>query len=160
MAIDDPEEFVGTTQQTKADPKGKRTAPRVTPYTPPKAGESHPKTARLGPALRLDAAEANLSAAQLEVTAAYNALRAAEREEAAAVGKFNETMPAPSADQVYRAHLARELDAKVARVEQGLPAIEPKKITARSPVDLAALHRPRPSPQVANAPLRSNVVRR
>jgi hypothetical protein len=180
----DPEEFVGATQERKADPKGKRapvtdTDTRVsvakvlaeelasphpgTPiavYTPPAEGANHPKHAILGPAQRLDAAEVALNRATLEEKLARDNLRARELAEAEAEDAFIKVLPGPTFDEVNRQRLADEQAAKIARVEQGLPAVEPKKIVARSPVDLAAAQRPRTSPQAANQPLRSPVARR
>ncbi|WP_338830442.1 hypothetical protein [Bradyrhizobium sp. 27S5] len=69
-------------------------------------------------------------------------------------------MPGPSYDEINRQRLANEQAAKIARVEQGLPAVEPKKIVARSPVDVAAALRPRTSAQAPNQSLRSPIARR
>jgi hypothetical protein len=168
---DDPPEFTGSTQTIKADAtKGKRAAPApavvppvapVAIYAPPATGASHAKVARKAVAERLDLAEAALSAAQLEVSASYNELRAAERDEGAAHLAFIATMPAPSALEVSRGRLAAEQAAKQLRADQGLePVPKPTPTHNRSPVDTAAANRPRPSPQQPTAPLRSNVVRR
>jgi hypothetical protein len=173
MASDDPEEFVGRTQEKKADPKGdKRT--KATPlaeelahpgtpiavYTPPAEGASHPKHAVLAPAQRLDAAEVALNRANLEEKLARDNLLACELAETEAEDAFVRVLPGPTFDEVNRDRLAKEQAVKLERVEQGLPAVEPKKIVARSPVDLAAAQRPRTSAQMANAPLRSPIVRR
>jgi len=177
----DPPEFTGTTQTTKADPipgakpqgGAKKAAlpngngkPAVDPGTPkavyvPPAKGVHPKIARLAAADRLDAADAALNAAQAEVTAARHSLRSAELVEADALEALTKAMPSPSQDEVYRAHIKRERDAKLARVAQGLSPTEPKKPTHDlSPISVAAANRPRTAPHAPNAPLRSNVVRR
>jgi hypothetical protein len=90
----DPEEYTGSTRATKADPKGKSVAPKpvappVAVYNPPAEGKSHPKQARLAPAVRLDVAESALTLANVELTAARSALRSAEHDEGDApfVGK-------------------------------------------------------------------------
>ncbi|WMT75073.1 hypothetical protein [Bradyrhizobium sp. Ash2021] len=157
---DQPTEYVGRDQTMKADPKG---APkRVAVYTPPAKGEAHPKIARLGPALRLDNAEADLTAAQLELNAAVNHLRSCELIEAAALTALIAVMPRPSQDEVYRAHIAKEQAAKMARVAQGLPAVEPPKPShGRSAVDIAAAQRPRTSQAMpTGTTLRSPISRR
>ncbi|SIO24681.1 hypothetical protein SAMN05443247_03118 [Bradyrhizobium erythrophlei] len=166
----DPPEFVGRDQTTKADPKGKRAtpAPVVVPvpsvavYNPPLAGEAHPKIARKSVAERLDKAEANLTSANLELTASKAHLRSCELIEADALSAFIKACPAPpSADEIYRAHIKREQDAKLERVAKGLPPVEPKKIAARSPIDLAAAQRPRTSQAMpTGTPLRSPIARR
>jgi hypothetical protein len=161
----DPEEFTGATATIKADPKGsKRAAPAPAPtvavYVPPVDGEAHPKHARLGPAQRLDAAEAALTAAQLELSAAYQNLRNVEREETAAHAEFIRSFPAPTADEVNRKRLAAEMATKLQRVQNGESPNPSKPVTARSPIDLAASQRPRTSAQAPSNPLRSNVVRR
>ena len=180
-------EFVGTDKSTKADDK-RKAAPRVavpatgsvdpisgfaaapvgasreapTPvavYVPPATGQSQPKVSRKGAADRLDAAEANLSACQLEVSAARDALRTAEHLEAESHQCLIQLLPAPSAADVHRAMLESERDAKLQRVAEGQPAVAPKVITVRSPIDLAAASRPRTSQQSPNAPLFSPVQR-
>lgn len=166
---DDPEELI-TGSNIKADPpKGaKRAAPAPAPsvpsiaiYNPPAKGDSHPKVARKAVADRLSLAEAALSAAQLEVSAAYNDLRRAEREEGAAHLAFTATMPAPSALDVTRAHLAGQQAMRLERVQQGLePTAKPAPTHNKSPVDISAATRPRPSPQRPTPPLRSDVIRR
>jgi hypothetical protein len=168
----DPEEFVGGDQSIPAAPKSKTLvsprsppvapAPRVAVYNPPAAGASHPKHAVLGPALRLDEAEANLSAAQLEFRNATLALRSCELIEAEALTEFVKVMPGPTFDEVNRQRLAAEQAAKMARVQAGLSPTPPKVPThGNSPIDIAAANRPRTSQAMpAGGPLRSNVVRR
>lgn len=184
----DPPEFIGATQETKADPKGKRAAPApvkavakvpalapdvvgqemaapvpsVAVYNPPAEGEAHPKIAGLAPAQRLDAAEAGLNLANAELQAATYHLRNCELIEAEAEAALVKGMPGPTQDQVHRELLAKETAAKLDRVSQGLPAVEPPKPShGRSAVDIAAANRPRTNAQQpTGAPLRSNVVRR
>lgn len=160
---DDPPEFTGKEQKIKADPKGKRAASGVPPvavYNPPKEGESHPKHARLAPGQRLDAAEAGLNQSNAELQNATAHLRSCELAEADALEAFIKACPGPTYDEINHQRLVAEQAAKVERVSQGLPAVEPKKIAARSPIDIAAAQRPRTSPQMANSPLRSPTVRR
>jgi hypothetical protein len=185
--FDDPPEFIGATQETKAEPKGKRAAPPVKAaaklpalapdvvghemaapvpsvaiYAPPTKGEAHPKIARLAPAQRLNAAEAGLNLANAELQAATHHLRNCELIEAEAEAALVKEMPGPTQDQVHRELLAKETAAKLDRVSQGLPAVEPPKPShGRSAVDIAAANRPRTNAQQpTGAPLRSNVVRR
>jgi hypothetical protein len=174
MKFDDPEEYVGKDHATKADPKGAKRAapapviaplaapaPSVAVYNPPGPDEAHPKTARLGPALRLDNAEAALNSAQAELQAATSHLRSCELIEAEALSALIKATPGPTADEVHRKMLADDTARKLERVAQGLPVVEPRKPThGNSPVDIAAASRPRTSAQMANAPLRSNVARR
>jgi hypothetical protein len=158
---DDPPEFTGRNHNQRADPKSsKRAAPPVAVYNPPAEGEAHPKIARLAPAQRLDEAEANLGATQLELAEATAHLRNCELIEAEALSALVNVMPGPTAEEVYRDKLAKENAAKLARVDQGLSPTEPKQIMARSPVDIAAAQRPRTSAQAPNSPLRSPTVRR
>jgi hypothetical protein len=159
---DDPPEFTGTEPQVKADPKGNARLKTGTPavYNRPAKGEAHPKIARKAVADRLNDAEQALNLAQLELQAAAANLRSCEAIEAAAESAFVRAMPAPSQDQVHREMLAKETASKLARVSRGLPAVEAPKITARSPVDIAAANRPRASAQQPTAPLRSTVARR
>jgi len=181
---DDPPEFTGRNQTQRADPpKGKRAAPNhpgltdqtskqlaeemaspvppsVAVYNPPAEGEAHPKIARLAPAQRLDEAEANLGATQLDLAEATAHLRNCEMIEADALAALISVMPGPTADEVFRDKLAKEQAAKLARVDQGLSPTEPKQITARSPVDIAAAQRPRQSAQQPSTALRSPVARR
>ena len=191
---DDPPEFTGTTQETKADPVRKSSkaaapvkavpvklpalveelaqpsasaadahpVPSVAVYNPPAEGEAHPKIARLAPAQRLDTAEADLNRANAELQAATHHLRNCELIEAEAEAALVKEMPGPTQDQVYRDLLAKETAAKLERIAQGLPAIEPPKPShGRSAVDIAAANRPRTNAQQpTGAPLRSNVVRR
>lgn len=178
---DDPPEFIGATQETKADPKGKRApakvralapdvvgqemaspVPSVAIYNPPAEGEAHPKIARLAPAQRLDAADAGLNLANAELQTATYHLRNCELIEAEAEAALVKEMPGPTQDQVYRDLLAKETAAKMERVSQGLTAVEPPKPShGRSAVDIAAANRPRTNAQQpTGAPLRSNVVRR
>jgi hypothetical protein len=137
-------------------------APRVAIYNPPAPGTSHAKHAILGPALRLDKAEANLTASQLELHAAKDHLRSCELIEADALSALIKVMPAPSQDEVFRELLAKEQAAKLARVSQGLPAVTPKVPThGNSAVDIAAANRPRTSAQQpTGSPLRSPIARR
>ncbi len=134
-------------------------SPATAVYTPPPKGAAHPKVPRKAAADRLNAAEANLTAASLEVSAAYNALRDAERIETAAHQVLIDAMPGPTADQVHRDMIAKEAERKLARIAEGKPAVEARPVTARSPLDLAAAQRPRTSAQGANAPLFSPVPR-
>jgi hypothetical protein len=155
-------EYTGADKTTKADPRGgpkkvapvaaplteelAAPAPRVAVYTPPKDGESHPKHAILGPALRLDKADADLTSAQLELRAATSHLRSCEAIEAEALLALTKIMPGPTYDEVNRQRLAAEQAAKVARVEQGLaPVAAPVRSHGRSPIDQQAAHRPRHS---------------
>ncbi len=135
-------------------------SPATAVYTPPpKSSTSHSKVPRKAVADRLNAAEANLTACSLEVSASRNALRDAERAEAAAHQILISAMPGPSAEAVHREMVAKDQARKLARVEAGEPAIPPKVVTARSPIDLAAANRPRTSAQGANAPLFSPTPR-
>jgi hypothetical protein len=156
-------EYMGTAQTIKADPKGKRAAaaPRVAIYTPPAKGASHPKHAVLGPALRLDAAEAGLDSAQAELTAATAALRAIEVKEADALSALMAAMPAPTPDELLRQHAANQSASRAARVAAGeRPEAPQVSRIGNSPLDIAAAQRPRTSQHAPNAPLRSPVVRR
>ena len=176
---DDPPEFTGATEETKAEPKGSKPAPSlaravslaeqmaspppsVAVYSPPADGEAHPKTARLAPAQRLDAAEAGLNLANSELQAATYHLRNCELIEAEAQAELIKELPGPTQDQVHRDLLAKETSTKLERISRGLPAVEPPKPShGRSAVDIAAANRPRTNAQQPNgAPLRSNVVRR
>ncbi len=172
MAIDDDiPEYVGADKTTRAEPPKSRKGmpPVVDPshvpsgavYHPPVAGAAHPKAARKRVALALDVAEANLTAAQMEISASYNALQIAEREEAHALGELTRILPRPTAEEVHRAHLARETAAKVARVAQGLsPTAKPAPTNNKSPLDVAAANRPRAAAHLPSGSLRSAVARR
>jgi hypothetical protein len=134
--------------------------PSVAIYSPPAKGAAHAKTAKRSVALNLDQCEADLTAAQIEISASYNALQIAEREEAAALGELTRILPRPTAEENHRDHLAREMAAKVLRVEQGLsPTEKPAPTHGKSLLDRAAAQRPRASAQAPNAPLFSNVSR-
>jgi hypothetical protein len=182
----DPEEHIGrdNTGARAEPPKGKAAAPapvlttgetnspvelavsRPQPpskavYTPPAAGESHPKHAKLGPALRLDRAEASLTDATLELHAATTALHSAELAEERVHQVLITLLPRKSADDVNRERLARVQADKLSNVQQGF-APEPKKkiIHGNSPLDAAAANRQRVAPGVSGYSLRSPVVRR
>lgn len=177
---DDPPEFTGTEAKIAADPvKGKRAAPVASPVKAalaeelasphpgtPKAiyekptGPSHPHHAIKSVAEHLDAAEVALNAAHIEERLARENLRVAEQAEVDALDTLTKLLPGPTYAGVNAERLAREQTLKLERVAKGLPAVPPKPVTARSPIDLAASQRPRTSPQAANVPLRSPVVRR
>lgn len=175
MADEDLQEFTGREARIPADPKGgKRVAPVVVPsrsvdrspapsvavYNPPAEGESHPKQARLAPALRLDEAEANLTSTQLELNAAFTHLRDCERIEVAALSAFTRAMPAPSADEVIRAHVAGQHAIRAANVAAGIdPDARAAPVISKSPIDQHAMNRGKAASR-SGVPLRSNVVRR
>jgi hypothetical protein len=158
---DDLPEYTSSGQKIKADPPKGGAVPPIAVYNPPAKGEAHPKIARKSVAQRLDVAEAAVTAAQLELNASYNALRQAEREEAAAHGDLIRLLPAPSPEEVNRKRLAAEQAAKQKRADEGKsPVAKMAPSHGRSPVDIAAANRPRTSPQAASHPLRSPVSRR
>jgi hypothetical protein len=135
--------------------------PRVTPYTPPAPGSSHPKHAILGPALRLDKAEHELTKAKLELTSAARALRDAELAEAEAERVFMAEMPGKTQDEALREYAAAELKARADRVAAGLsPDARTAIVHGSSVLDRNAAHRPRPAPGKIASPLQSNAVRR
>jgi hypothetical protein len=170
----DPEEFVGRDRSIPAAPKGKRTAPaatgilnspvdpapRVTPYTPPAPGAPHPSHAVLGPALRLDKAEAAVTATALELSSSYNNLRQCERVESIALLNFTKVMPSPTFDQINRARLAAEQAARAQRVAAGQnpDAVAAPVVVNKSPLDQHAMARGKAAAR-SGVPLVSNVVR-
>lgn len=136
-------------------------APRITPYTPPAPGASHPKHAVLGPALRLDKAEHVLTKANAELTAASAHLRACELAEADAEAVFMLEFPGQTQDEALRAYGQSELKARAERVAAGLsPDARNTPVHGSSVLDRNAAHRPRPVPGRVAAPLQSNAVRR
>jgi len=180
MAIDDDlPEYTGADKTTLAVPKPSKPkfwavtdtpapldledepAPRVTPYTPPAPGASHPKHAVLGPALRLDEAEHVLTKTKLELTSAARHLRDCELAEADAERALMAEMPGKTQDEVLREYAASELKARADRVAAGLSP-DTRSIPAHGPsvLDRNAAHRPRPAPGKVGAPLQSNAVRR
>jgi hypothetical protein len=172
MTYSDPEEFIGTSQQIKADAKSRKTvaAPVVKPLAeelaspaPPitKPG-SHAKHAIARPKAEYERAVVGTEQARLEYNAASIAYKHAEKAEGEALAHWIALNPPPSADAVYRAHVQRETDEKLARVARGESAIAPKIAThGNSTIDRQAAQRPRQTPQMPSAmPLRSPVVRR
>jgi hypothetical protein len=135
-------------------------APRVTPYTPPAPGASHPKHAVLGPALRVDEAERALTAATLELTTATRHLRACELAEAGAEAVLMRELPGPTPDELLREHVASELKNRADNVAAGRsPDTRAIPVHGNSALDRIAANRPRPAPGMASS-LRSATVRR
>lgn len=173
MIHDDPPEFTGTDHKTAADPKGKRTAPPVKVVAPLKdemaspvppvaiytkpTGPSHPKHAVLGPAIRLNEAEAALNIANAEQRAARDHLTRCEAEEADALSALIKAIPGPTYREINEERLAKIQAERAERVGAGLPADAPQRVThGNSELDRLAASRPRRSA----TPLQPNTVRR
>jgi hypothetical protein len=136
-------------------------APRVAVYNPPEPGASHPKHAVLGPALRLDRAEHDLTKANAELIAATAHLRACELAEADAETALMAELPGPTQEETLRAYAESELKARADRVAAGLsPDTRATVQHGPSVLDRIAAHRPRPVPGRIAAPLLSNAARR
>jgi hypothetical protein len=151
MAHDDPVEYVGSNTAERAEPVRKRGVapkpvatttsdvvvdpmPSVAVYTPPAAGESHPKTSRLGPALRLDKAAADLTACNLELTSAGGALRNAELIEADALSALVKAMPGPTPDELLRQHAACPMSSPATSIRFGsMPSLASSRRRSSTP---------------------------
>lgn len=183
MAVDDDlPEFTGHDRTTLAVPKPAKSfavtdtpppaydpkaglhddpAPRVTPYRAPEAGESHPKHAVLGPALRLDKAEQTLTKANAELVAATNDLRAAEIAQNEAEEAFVALHRGPTQEATLRAYADRELQLRKDRVRAGQnPSGRAPIQHGNSVLDAIAAHRPRSVAKGPSMSLRSRTVRR
>lgn len=170
MNHDDPQEFVGRDHTIKADPiKSNASTPVAVPALaaelarpePKKPAGSHPKFAIERPRKNFEAAKLETEAARVAYRVATDEFKSAEKAEGVAVAEWITLNPPPDADTVYRAHVKRDLDARAARVAQGLPPVGPPKVPAnRSRIDTLAAQRPRQTPQMPSAPLRSPVARR
>ena len=152
----DPEEFTGTGQTVRADPKP--VAARAT-----KPG-THSRVAIVGPRKAFEAAALETQAARVELLQAGNAHRDAERAEGSAVSEWC-TLNRPEPDQVVREYLKREGEMRAANVAAGRPAGHRGPVAAHdeSPITLAALARGRHAggtAQKAGVPLRGNIARR
>jgi hypothetical protein len=161
----DPEEFVGADKSVRAEPvktTRKPAAPltaRVKPNGEPMA--SHPKHAVAGPAKAYEAAKAETEAARIDYRVATDAFKSAEKAEGAAVADWIKLNPSPSQDEVLRENAKRSLEQRAANVANGLPPQGIKTLShGNSVVDRQAAQRPRQTPQMASAPLRSPVSRR
>jgi hypothetical protein len=161
----DPPEYIGRdTKQGKATPpvSSRRAAPVAHQPTVPlvEPVKSHPKIAHRAPLLAYEAAQIETVEARSELFAATNALRQSERAEGAALAEWCRLNPPPSADSVYRAHVAQSQERRAAAVARGddpdapqVPVVENNS----SPLDTFARLRGK---QGKHSPLRSNVVRR
>jgi hypothetical protein len=168
--MDDPIEFIGSDRTVKADAiKIKASTPLAAPALAaelaqtekPKAAGSHPKHAIVGPAKAYAAATAETEAARIDYQAATFAFKDAEKAEGVAVAEWIKLNPPPTADEVYRSMIANEQAEKLRRVQAGLPAVPPRTPThGNSVIDRQAAQRPRQTPQMPSAPLRSPIARR
>jgi hypothetical protein len=181
MAHDDSEvEYIGRDRTVKAEPaRARPVAPRamaapapapapviaaepvkhVTVSEPSHPG-SHPKHAVLRPRRNWEAAQAETIDARAELVAATNALRIAEKAEGSALADWLKLNPAPSADAVYRAHVAGQQAERAARVAAGLPPdTRTAPVINKSPIDQFAMARGKAAAR-SGVPLRSNVTRR
>jgi hypothetical protein len=165
---DDAYEFIGTDSKIKAAPVKSNASTPVAATAPaaelaqpekPKSG-SHPKHAIVRLSKAYAAATAETEAARIDYQAATFAYREAEKAEGVAVAAWITLNPPPTADEVYRAHVQRSQDERAARVARGEPGGIVKPSYGNSVVDRQAAQRPRQTPQMASAPLRSPVTRR
>ena len=105
---------------------------------------SHPKIAHERPKQELLKAQADLIDARGELQASEADLKRKQVIEASALMAWIAAFPSPSAEDVYRAHVARGQAEKIARVAKGLPAVAPKVSNAGgSPIDQQLANRAR-----------------
>jgi hypothetical protein len=159
-------EYIGADKTQRADPpKRKAVAPVVQPLAeelatpaPSKPG-SHPKHAIKAPRLAYEAAQEETVAALAELRSATKALNLAETAEADALNHWLSQQPKADTDALLRDYANSAVEQRAANVAAGLPPEGIKTPTHnKSPVDVAAANRARPSPQVATVPLRKGPI--
>jgi hypothetical protein len=157
----DPEEFVGTTQETRAEP-----ASRKPPAERKVSGElrspgSHAKHSIAKEAREYADAVAELALAQKELMVSKNALALAEKQEDEALAHWQSLQEPISTEQLLRDNAVRSNQMRADNVRAGLPpggVVKPSP--DQSPISVAARNRPRSSPQMPSTPLRSPIARR